>query len=289
MPTSSVATLAHLSHRYDDAAEDALHDVDLEVREGETVAFVGPSGSGKSTLLNLVLGFVRPTSGRILLDGADMAGLDLRTVRRSVSVVPQESVLFEGTIRENVAYGLDEDAATDDRVRAALRDANALEFVDAQPDGWDTVVGQRGARLSGGQRQRLAIARALVRDPRILFLDEATSALDPEAEATVRDALDRLMRDRTTLVVAHRLSTVRAADRIVVLERGRVVEVGSHDELMRRGARYPRCTRRRRGRRSAPRGAPRGGLCGGRVRRRCAARGARRRRRRARAGPPRRS
>lgn len=230
--------LEHVSHRYADATQDALHDVDLEVREGETVAFVGPSGSGKSTLLNLVLGFVRPTSGRLLLDGADMAELDLRSVRRWVSVVPQESVLFEGTIRENVAYGLDDDAATDDRVRAALRDANALEFVDALPDGWDTVVGQRGARLSGGQRQRLAIARALVRDPRVLFLDEATSALDPEAEAVVRDALDRLMRDRTTLVVAHRLSTVRAADRIVVLERGRVVEVGSHDELLRRGARY---------------------------------------------------
>ena len=228
--------LQHVSHRYDEAQRDAVHDITLDIVPGETVAFVGSSGSGKSTMLNLVLGFVRPTSGRILLDGVDMQDLDLRTVRRSVSVVPQESVLFEGTIRENIAYGLDD--VSDDRLRAALRDANAAEFVDRLPDGWDTVVGERGARLSGGQRQRLAIARALVRDPRILLLDEATSALDPESEELVKEALNRLMKGRTTLVVAHRLSTIRQADRIVVLEHGEVVEVGSHDALVAAQGRY---------------------------------------------------
>ncbi|MEI3847661.1 MULTISPECIES: ABC transporter ATP-binding protein [unclassified Microbacterium] len=228
--------LQHVSHRYDGADRDAVHDVSLDIRPGETVAFVGSSGSGKSTMLNLVLGFVRPTSGRLLLDGDDMQDLDLRTVRRAVSVVPQESVLFEGSIRENIAYGLDD--VSDERLRAALRDANAAEFVDALPDGWDTVVGERGARLSGGQRQRLAIARALVRDPRILLLDEATSALDPESEELVKEALNRLMRGRTTLVVAHRLSTIRQADRIVVLEHGEVVEIGSHDDLVAAGGRY---------------------------------------------------
>jgi ATP-binding cassette subfamily B protein len=228
--------LQSVSHRYEGADRDALHDVSLDIPAGETVAFVGSSGSGKSTMLNLVLGFVRPTSGRILLDGRDMQQLDLRTVRRFVSVVPQESVLFEGTIRENIAYGLPN--ATDQRLRAALDDANAAEFVDALPDGWDTVVGERGARLSGGQRQRLAIARALVRDPRILLLDEATSALDPESEELVKEALDRLMRGRTTLVVAHRLSTIRRADRIVVLESGRIVEQGPHEALLALGGRY---------------------------------------------------
>ncbi|MCC2031616.1 ABC transporter ATP-binding protein [Microbacterium allomyrinae] len=228
--------LDQVSHLYDGAERDAVHDVSLDIRPGETVAFVGSSGSGKSTMLNLVLGFVRPTSGRILLDGQDMQDLDLRTVRRSVSVVPQESVLFEGTIRENIAYGLDD--PSDERLRGALVDANAAEFVDVLPDGWDTVVGERGARLSGGQRQRLAIARALVRDPRILLLDEATSALDPESEELVKDALNRLMKGRTTLVVAHRLSTIRQADRIVVLEHGEVVEIGGHDALVAASGRY---------------------------------------------------
>ncbi|MDQ1217235.1 ABC transporter ATP-binding protein [Microbacterium arborescens] len=228
--------LEHASHRYAGASDDALHEIDLHIPAGRTYAFVGSSGSGKSTLLNLVLGFARATSGRLTIDGADVQELDLRSVRRSVSVVPQESVLFEGTIRENVAYGLPD--VSDERIERALRDANAWEFVSDQPEGWDTVVGERGARLSGGQRQRLAIARALVRDPRILLLDEATSALDPESEELVKEALARLMTGRTTLVVAHRLSTIRQADRIVVLERGRIVEQGSHDDLLAAAGRY---------------------------------------------------
>lgn len=235
-----VAHLDRAEVRYEFGEPPALDGVSLEIEPGETVAFVGSSGSGKSTLLNVVLGFLRPTRGRVLLDGVDMEELDLRMFRRFVSVVPQESVLFEGTIRENIVYGLGQ--VGDERGLVALRDANALEIVEAQPHGWDTVVGERGARLSGGQRQRLSIARALVRDPRVLLLDEATRTLDPESEAKVKDALARLMRGRTTLVVAHRLSTIRSADRIVVLERGRVVESGLHDDLVAAGGRALRRT-----------------------------------------------
>ncbi|GGS66424.1 ABC transporter ATP-binding protein [Planobispora rosea] len=215
----------------EDGAAPAVRDFTLKVAPGETIALVGPSGAGKSTVLNLVIGFLRPTAGRILLDGRDMETLDLRTYRRFLSVVPQESILFEGSIRENVTYGLPE--VSEERVRRALEDANATEFVDRLPDGLDTVVGERGARLSGGQRQRLAIARALIRDPRVLILDEATSALDTRSEALIQQALARLVAGRTVFVVAHRLSTIRGADRIVVMRDGGIEEIGTHEELVR--------------------------------------------------------
>ncbi|MFI6658609.1 ABC transporter ATP-binding protein [Streptomyces sp. NPDC050523] len=229
-------TFENVGHAYDGNGRPAVAGFTLSVAPGETIALVGASGAGKSTVLNLVIGFIRPTSGRLLLDGTDMSTLDLRTYRRFVSVVPQESILFDGTIRENVAYGMDD--ADEETVRAALRDANALEFVERLPQGLDTLVGERGARLSGGQRQRLAIARALIRDPKVLILDEATSALDTRSEALVQQALARLLRGRTTFVVAHRLSTVRGADRIVVMGDGHILETGTHEELLRGGGAY---------------------------------------------------
>ncbi|RKE20505.1 ABC transporter ATP-binding protein [Streptomyces sp. TLI_171] len=225
-----------VGHAYQGSDAPSVSGFDLSVRPGETIALVGASGAGKSTVLNLVIGFLRPTQGRILLDGRDMEELDLRSYRKSLSVVPQESILFEGSIRENVTYGMKD--VPEETVLTALRDANALEFIERLPEGLDTVVGERGARLSGGQKQRLAIARALIRDPRILILDEATSALDSRSEALVQEALARLVRGRTVFVVAHRLSTIRGADRIVVMHDGRIAEIGSHTELLRTGGPY---------------------------------------------------
>jgi ATP-binding cassette subfamily B protein len=227
-----------VSFTYPTNHKPSLDQITFSATPGKMVALVGPSGSGKSTLINLVIGFLRPSQGAIKIDTLDYKDLDLRTVRKYLSVVPQESVLFDGTIAENISYGLSD--VSSQEVELALRDANAWDFVQAFDDGVETVVGERGARLSGGQRQRLAIARALIRNPRILILDEATSALDSESEKLIQDALSRLMKDRTTFVVAHRLSTVQEADQILVLDEGKIVESGTHSELVSKQGLYRR-------------------------------------------------
>jgi ATP-binding cassette, subfamily B, bacterial len=208
----------------------ALQNLSFTVPQGHTIALVGPSGAGKSTLINLVIGFLRPTQGTIYLDGQNMNDLDLRTYRRWVSVVSQDTILFEGTVRENVLYGTD--GVDETHLHQALEDANADQFIQRLPQGLDTAIGENGAKLSGGQRQRLTIARALIRNPKVLILDEATASLDTASEALIQSALQRLMADRTTFVVAHRLSTIRRADQIVVLNQGQIVEVGTHPELL---------------------------------------------------------
>ena len=218
----------HVSFQYPGSEAHALDDINLHVTPGETIAFVGPSGAGKSTIAHLVIGFVRPTTGRLLLDGRDMNDLDLRSYRTFISVVTQETLLFDGTIRENICYGVN---PNEFELMDAIRSADLLEMIEAMPDGLNTQVKENGARLSGGQKQRIAIARALLREPRVLILDEATSALDVESEAQIKQALDRLVKGRTTFVIAHRLSTIRNADRIVVLNKGKIAEIGTHEEL----------------------------------------------------------
>ena len=221
----------HVDFAYHEDSRLALHDINLDIRAGENVALVGASGSGKSTLANLVPRFYLPASGRILLDGRDLNELTLTSLRANIALVSQEVVLFNDSVSANIAYGQMRKVSQQEII-AAAQAAHALEFIREMPQGFDTLIGEKGVRLSGGQRQRIAIARAILKNAPVLILDEATSALDSESERHVQAALEALMRDRTTLVIAHRLSTIEKADRIVVLQKGRIVEEGTHAELL---------------------------------------------------------
>ncbi len=235
-PVEGRVTFDAVAFAYDDRDTPVLTGVTLDVKPGETVALVGPSGAGKSTLVQLVPRFFDPNRGRVCLDGVDLVDLRISDIRHSMAAVPQETQLFSGSIADNLRVGRPD--ATGAELEIAATAANAHEFIAGFPDGYDTIVGERGVKLSGGQRQRVAIARALLKDPRVLILDEATSSLDSESEGLVQDALDRLMVGRTTFVIAHRLSTIRDADRILVIADGRVAEEGSHDQLLGMGGLY---------------------------------------------------
>ena len=215
---------------YKNADTNVLNGLNLKVSKGETIALVGESGAGKSTILNLVIGFNLATGGQVLLDGRDMNKIDLRTYRKQIAVVPQTSILFSGTIRDNIIYG--QENVEEEKLDEVIRAANLKDLIDSLPDGLNTMVGEHGGKLSGGQRQRISIARALIRDPKIIVLDEATSALDSISEKLIQEALGNLTSNRTTFIVAHRLSTIRDADRIAVIDDGHCVEYGTFEELM---------------------------------------------------------
>ena len=216
--------------------DEVLHDVTFHIAPGEVVALVGPSGAGKTSIANLLCRFYDPIYGRILLDGHDLRKVQIRSLRQHVAVVLQDTFLFNSTVRENLLYGKPD--ATDEEMVAAAQTAYAHDFVGQLPHGYDTEIGERGVKLSGGQKQRLALARAILADPRILILDEATSSVDAEAEYLIQQALDEVMKGRTSLVIAHRLSTIRNADKIIALEDGRIREVGDHQDLLARGGLY---------------------------------------------------
>jgi subfamily B ATP-binding cassette protein MsbA len=223
---------------YSDGDERVLQDINFTIQKGEAVALVGPSGAGKSTIADLIPRFFDVTSGAILIDGHDIRSVRLKSLRSQMGIVTQEVILFNDTVRNNIAYGVKE--VDDEQIRSAARAAHALEFIEQMPQGFDTIIGERGVKLSGGQKQRLAISRAILKNPPILILDEATSALDTESEKMVQQAIEILMRDRTSLIIAHRLSTVQNASRIIVLDRGRIIEMGTHDELYQKAGLYRR-------------------------------------------------
>ena len=223
-------TFDHVTFQYPDAEAPVLKDLSLQIKAGETVAFVGSSGAGKTTILNMVIGFIKANSGRVLIDDMDLNSLNLQSYRSHIAVVPQQSILFSGTIRENITYGMDN--ISEEMLYKVIKGANLEDVIAALPEGLDTMITEHGSNLSGGQRQRISIARAFIRDPRILILDEATSALDTISEKTIQDAIHNLVQDRTTLIVAHRLSTIRDADKIAVVGNGGIEEFGTYDELL---------------------------------------------------------